>query len=136
MGSEKLFRKDCTRVQFPIWLRGSVHISVHVLRRVAAGISSSLCIKHHSFGQFHSLTYINRWCWLLHKISSHYEWHNGKIFSTFAGIDENILNKSHDSEVKIINCRCLMTRLPAIMIRISHGCDCCADTCRLIAHVK
>ena len=67
MGSEKLFRKDCTRVQFPIWLRGSVHISVHVLRRVAAGISSSLCIKRHSFGQFHSLTYINRWCWLLHK---------------------------------------------------------------------
>ena len=66
MGSEKLFRKECTRVQFPIWLRGSVHISVHVLRRVAAGISSSLCIKRHSFGQFHSLTYINRWCWLLH----------------------------------------------------------------------
>ena len=68
MGSEKLFRKDCTRVQFPIWLRGSVHISVYVLRRVAAGISSSLCIKRHSFGQFHSLTYINRWCWLLHKL--------------------------------------------------------------------
>ena len=46
-----------------------VHISVHILRRVAAGISSSLCIKvkRHSFGQFHSLTYINRWCWLLHK---------------------------------------------------------------------
>ena len=70
VGSEKLFRKDCTRVQFPIWLRGSVHISVHVLRRVAAGISSSLCIKRHSFGQFHSLTYINRWCWLLHKRNS------------------------------------------------------------------
>ena len=72
MGSEKLFRKDCTRVQFPIWLRGSVHISVHVLRRVAAGISSSLCIKRHSFGQFHSLTYINRWCWLLHKVTFRY----------------------------------------------------------------
>ena len=54
VGSEKLFRKDCTRVQFPIWLRGSVHISIHVLRRVAARISSSLCIKfkRHSFGQF------------------------------------------------------------------------------------
>ena len=37
-------------------------------------ISSSLCIKRHSFGQFQSLTYTNRWCWLLHKyITTRYE---------------------------------------------------------------
>ena len=35
VGSEKLFRQSCTRVQYPIWLCGRVHIYVNVLRRVA-----------------------------------------------------------------------------------------------------
>ena len=35
-GSGKLFRQGCTRVQYPIWLCGRVHISVNVLRRLAA----------------------------------------------------------------------------------------------------
>ena len=36
VGSEKLFRQGCTRVQYPIWLHGRVHIFVNVLRRMAA----------------------------------------------------------------------------------------------------
>ncbi len=39
VGSEKLFRQCCPRVQYPIWLRGRVHISVNVLRRVAATLA-------------------------------------------------------------------------------------------------
>ena len=39
VGSEKLFRQGCTRAQCPIWLRGRVHISVNVLRRVAAKLA-------------------------------------------------------------------------------------------------
>ena len=39
VGSEKLFRQGCTRVQYPIWLGGSVHVSVNVLRRVAAKLA-------------------------------------------------------------------------------------------------
>ena len=38
-GSEKLFRQGCTRVQYPIWLCSRVHISVNVLRRVAAKLA-------------------------------------------------------------------------------------------------
>ena len=37
--SEKLFRQGYVRVQYPIWLRGRVHISVNVLRRVAAKLA-------------------------------------------------------------------------------------------------
>ena len=33
------FRNDYTRVQYPIWLRCRVHISVNVLRRVAAKLA-------------------------------------------------------------------------------------------------
>ena len=33
------FRQGCTRVQYPIWLCGRVHISVNVLRRVAAKLA-------------------------------------------------------------------------------------------------
>ena len=36
VGSEKLFRQGCTMVQYPVWIRGRVHISVKTLRRVAA----------------------------------------------------------------------------------------------------
>ena len=36
---KKLFRQGCTRVRYPIWLRGRVHISVNVLRRVAAKLA-------------------------------------------------------------------------------------------------
>ena len=39
VGSEKLFRQGCTRVQYPIWLCGRVHISVNVLCRVAAKLA-------------------------------------------------------------------------------------------------
>ena len=39
VGSEKLFRQGCTRVQYPIWLCGRVHISVNVLSRVAAKLA-------------------------------------------------------------------------------------------------
>ena len=39
MGSDKLFRQGCTRFQCLIWLRGRVHISVNVLRRVAAKLA-------------------------------------------------------------------------------------------------
>ena len=37
--SEKLFRLHYTRVQYPIWLCGRVHISVHFLSRVAAKLA-------------------------------------------------------------------------------------------------
>ena len=38
-GSEKLSRHGRTRVQYPIWPCGRVHISVNVLRRVAAKLA-------------------------------------------------------------------------------------------------
>ena len=50
-------------VQYPIRLRGSIHISVNVLRRVAAKLA-----VHSAMNVIilNSLTYTNRWCWLLH----------------------------------------------------------------------
>ena len=39
MGSKKLFRQDCTRVQYQIWLCRRVHISGNVLRRLAAKLA-------------------------------------------------------------------------------------------------
>ena len=43
--SEKLFRQGCTRVKYPIWLRGRVHISVNVLCRVAAKLAAHSAVN-------------------------------------------------------------------------------------------
>ena len=77
LGSEKRFRQLYLWVQYPIWLCGSVHISVNVLRRVAAKISSPHCNKRYHLAIFKSLTYTNHWCWL-HKYT-HYV--NAKFIS-------------------------------------------------------
>ena len=55
MGSEKLFRQGCTRAQYPIWLSGRVHISINVLRRVAAKLTvhSAINIGHFQFYQLY-----------------------------------------------------------------------------------
>ena len=45
VGSEKLFKQGCTRVQYPIWLCGRVHISVNVLRRVASKLAVDSAIN-------------------------------------------------------------------------------------------
>ena len=39
MGSDKLFRQGCTRVHYPIWLRGIVCITINVLRRMSAKLA-------------------------------------------------------------------------------------------------
>ena len=39
VSSARLFRQGYTRIQYPIWLRGRVHISVNVLRKLAAKLA-------------------------------------------------------------------------------------------------
>ena len=45
VGSEKLFRQGCTLVQNQSWLCGRVHISVNVLRIVAAKLAVHAAIN-------------------------------------------------------------------------------------------
>ena len=58
LGSEKLFKRGCSRVQYPNWLCGRVHISVNVLGKVAAKLAK-LCNKHHAVRNVYNVTV---WC--------------------------------------------------------------------------
>ena len=68
VGSKKLFRQFCTRVQYPIWLHGRVHISVNVLCRLAVkwAVQSAINV---TFGYFQfSHFFTNHLCQLLHNL--------------------------------------------------------------------
>ena len=45
VASEKHFRQGCTRVQYPIWLRGRVHISINVFCREPAKLAVQFAIN-------------------------------------------------------------------------------------------
>ena len=60
MGSKKLAREGCTRVQYPIWLHGRVHISVNICPSQSGCIMSSpFCNRRYHLVILNYLTCLN-----------------------------------------------------------------------------